>query len=175
MLTLFLLRHAKSDWADNTISDFDRPLAPRGAAAAETMADFIVNNHLVPDLVLCSTARRARHTLLPIVAKAREPFRVEFRRDLYDHSETDYIEIIRGVGDAPRLMILAHNSATEVTAASLLGEGDALARADLATKYPTAALTEITFPYDSWSEITSASGRLVRFIKPRELTNDTTR
>jgi len=35
MKRLCLLRHAKSDWGDPAKDDFDRPLNPRGATAAD--------------------------------------------------------------------------------------------------------------------------------------------
>ena len=118
MLTLLLYRHAKSDWGDVSLNDFDRALAPRGIRASEFMAHYILDNDLLPDRILCSTARRARHTLLPLIAMLREPLDVEFRRDLYNHSEDDYLSIVRGAAPARRLMILAHNPATELTAAA---------------------------------------------------------
>src|SRR5215831_15132963 len=63
MLTLSLLRHAKSSWDDPALEDFDRPLAKRGQTAAPRMGAYMQANGLMPDLVLCSPAVRARQTL----------------------------------------------------------------------------------------------------------------
>ena len=63
MLTLSLLRHAKSSWKEPALPDHDRPLNTRGKAEAPVMGKEIAKHGLEPDLVLCSTARRTRDTL----------------------------------------------------------------------------------------------------------------
>ena len=57
------MRHAKSDWSSDSNSDIERPLNPRGRAAAPVMADWLVANHLVPSVILCSSATRTQETL----------------------------------------------------------------------------------------------------------------
>src|SRR5258706_139440 len=73
MLTLLLLRHAKSSWDDPSLDDFDRPLAPRGAKAASLMGAYIERHKLKPDLVLSSAAVRlpGRSPCLPRLAAPR--------------------------------------------------------------------------------------------------------
>ena len=66
---LLLLRHAKSTWPDG-VDDHDRPLAPRGVRAATLMGQFLAANDLVPDHVVCSTARRAVDTCAGVLAAA---------------------------------------------------------------------------------------------------------
>jgi phosphohistidine phosphatase len=63
MLTLSLLRHAKSSWKNPTLPDHDRPLNSRGKAQAPMVGKAMAKRGLNPDLVLCSTARRTRDTL----------------------------------------------------------------------------------------------------------------
>ena len=63
MKRVWLLRHAKSSWDDELLGDHERPLAPRGRKAAARIARWAAANGLRPDLVLCSTAVRARATL----------------------------------------------------------------------------------------------------------------
>ena len=60
MLTLSLLRHAKSSWKNPTLADHDRPLATRGETDAPVMGKAMADRGIDPDLVLCSSARRAR-------------------------------------------------------------------------------------------------------------------
>jgi phosphohistidine phosphatase len=60
---LFLFRHAKSSWKDPGQADHDRPLAGRGRRAAKAVAGHMREERIEPELVLCSTARRARETL----------------------------------------------------------------------------------------------------------------
>ena len=60
--TLLLMRHAKSSWDDPAVSDFDRQLNNRGRKAAPRIGNHIREMGLNPDLILCSTAKRARET-----------------------------------------------------------------------------------------------------------------
>ena len=66
---LLLLRHAKSSWPDG-VDDHDRPLAPRGVRASELVGRFLARNGLLPDQVVCSTARRAMDTCSGVLAGA---------------------------------------------------------------------------------------------------------
>ena len=59
MKTLLLLRHAKSSWADDRLSDFDRPLNDRGREDAPRMGKLLRQHDLVPDLIIASPAKRA--------------------------------------------------------------------------------------------------------------------
>ena len=69
MHRLYLLRHAKSAWDDPALDDHDRPLTPRGERAAVTMGQHMQQQGLRPDLVLCSSARRARDTWMLIESR----------------------------------------------------------------------------------------------------------
>ena len=62
MKSLYVVRHGKSAWDDPHLTDFDRPLAPRGRKAAPRIAEYMREHGYVPDLVLCSAACRARQT-----------------------------------------------------------------------------------------------------------------
>ena len=60
MKTILLLRHAKSDWGDPGLADFDRPLAKRGRKDAPRMGEVLALFNCVPDRILSSSARRAK-------------------------------------------------------------------------------------------------------------------
>ena len=62
MKKLYLIRHAKSDWSDVSKSDFERGLNKRGQKAIFTMADALLENGVMPDLILSSSANRAKLT-----------------------------------------------------------------------------------------------------------------
>ncbi|MCA8931401.1 MAG: histidine phosphatase family protein, partial [Rhodospirillaceae bacterium] len=63
MKTLYLVRHAKSGWDDPSLQDHDRPLDMRGERAALVVGRYAAQRRFVPNLVLCSSARRSRDTL----------------------------------------------------------------------------------------------------------------
>src|SRR5690242_2888272 len=96
MLTLSLLRHAKSNWDDATLDDFDRPLSKRGANAAPEMGRAIRELKLKPDLVLCSAAVRTRATVaLVLLELGPPPPEVRYDEALYLASPKEMLSHIR--------------------------------------------------------------------------------
>src|SRR3954466_4754929 len=63
MLSLALLRHAKSSWDASDIEDVERPLNERGRTAVPVMGEVLKELKFAPQLVLCSPAKRTRETL----------------------------------------------------------------------------------------------------------------
>lgn len=172
-MRLLLLRHAKSDWGDQQLADIDRPLNSRGKTASVTMARYIRDNRLLPNLVLCSTAQRARETLALLLPSMPQEAHIQLISDLYWKSEDGYSTLIRKHGGrAQNLMLVGHNPATEDTALDLAGTGAPEAMADIQEKYPTAALAVIDFDIADWSELGSGTGHLERFVKPRDLESE---
>ena len=170
MRTLYLLRHAKSDWGDPGLADFDRPLAPRGRRAAPAVARWMKANGRVPDYVLCSTARRAAETWSLVSEALGRDADAEMSEDLYHASPQRLFALARALPDRCRAaLMIGHNPGFHMLAAALAGEGpdDLLRR--LATAYPTGALAGIGFDAASWSEIAPGSGRLACFVRPRAL------
>jgi phosphohistidine phosphatase len=171
MKTVYLLRHAKSSWDHPDLPDHDRPLAPRGQKAAPHMAEYLRAEGLTPQRVLCSTATRARETwdaVGPGLASAAPD--IAYRRDVYDADDGDLLAILRGLPDAvDSVMVVGHNPTLEDLAHGLAGGGDAAALARMGEKYPTCALAELQFAAESWSELRRGAGRLVRFVRPKDL------
>ena len=62
MKRLILLRHAKADWAENGLDDFDRPLSNEGRGEGLLLAPWLIQNDLLPDHALVSPALRTRQT-----------------------------------------------------------------------------------------------------------------
>lgn len=172
MKTLLLLRHAKSDWSDPWLDDADRPLAPRGRAAAPGMGRYLKEKRLIPDLVLCSTARRAQETwdlVAPEIAADPMP-EVRVRKGLYAASSPALLAYLRRLpAEAACVMLIGHNPEMEDLAHRLAGGGKAKALRRLAEKYPTAALAELRFEEDAWADIGEGDGTLRRFVRPRDL------
>ena len=149
MKRLCLLRHAKSDRSDPAAADFDRGLSPRGREAAPAIGRYLRRQKLVPDFVLCSSARRARETW-----------------ELAEHALQADIQVPETVGTA---LLVGHNPGFHVLALQLVGSGDAAARARLHAKYPTAALAVIDFEAPRWRDLAEGEGMLERFVAPRDL------
>jgi phosphohistidine phosphatase len=158
--SLHLLRHAKSDWSDSTLDDHDRPLNPRGKRARRLIAAHVEGWSV--DLVVCSTARRARQTAAPVVRTLGCP--LELRDSLY---RTDAYRLLSEVlvlpDSATSVMFVGHNPATEQLSALLTG-------AD--SRYPTAALGTIELAVDRWADVVTGAGTLRALYVARDADGD---
>lgn len=161
MKTLLILRHAKSSWEDRSLSDHDRPLNHRGEQDAPRIGRLLRDEGLWPDLILSSTATRARRTTeLLLEAADREP-EVRYLSELYLAEPEDYLEAVRRVGgEADSVLLVGHNPGLEMLVQRLTGEWHRL---------PTAALAHITLPIDAWKALEAAGGELADLWLPREL------
>ncbi len=171
MKKLYLLRHAKSDWKTPAKGDFDRVLAPRGQKAAPRVGHEIQRLGLKPALVLCSKAVRAQQTYDLIAEFLPAGHIAEHREDLYMAAPAKLLKTIRQQSDDfESILVIAHNPGMEALAGHLAGPGSpARLLAELAEKYPTAALAVFDLDLKSWRDVAPASGSLTHFIKPRDL------
>ncbi|MCJ7420918.1 SixA phosphatase family protein [Sphingomicrobium astaxanthinifaciens] len=167
MPDLLLLRHAKSDWHSAARRDLDRPLNPRGRAAARAIGAHLAT--LAPiDEVWASPATRVAETLEEVRASCPALPRPEVVPALYGADPATLLELAAHAR-APRLLLVGHNPSMQALAALLTRGDEGPLRDRLADKYPTAALAEIRLEAD-WSALgPRAAGRLVRFVRPRDL------
>lgn len=172
---LLLLRHAKSAWDDHRLADIDRPLAPRGLRAAQLIAEAIEERGLRPDRILCSPALRTRETLATLVSHlGDDDLQVEITDALYEPHAGDYREVIAEHGDqAKTLLVIGHNPAIHATAILVCGSGNPEIGAEIAAKFPTAALAVIDFSEPDWSRLKAGSGTPVAFITAKALAKGT--
>jgi phosphohistidine phosphatase len=171
MKTLTLLRHAKSSWDDPVDRDFDRPLNRRGVRAARTIGQEMRKQGLTFDLVIASPAVRVVETLAELAEGYGRAFDPRYEQKVYLASPTTLLEIVQAADDSTdRLLIVGHNPGLESLALMLAAEG--ALRDELAIKYPTATLAEISFAADHWDEVGNLPGTLVRFLRPRDLDPD---
>ena len=169
MRRLILLRHAKSSWDDPDLADVDRPLSERGRTAARAMATYLRAHPVHADRIVCSPAARTRETLslvAPSLGSVRDPVRrravhVRRRCALFDHLVATLED------DRACVLVVGHNPAIGELAGTLASEGDGLA--GVRTKYPTGALAELELAIDSWSALRPGCGRLIAFVRPRDL------
>jgi len=160
---LYLLRHAKSSWKDAGIADHDRPLAGRGRKAAKAMGAWMRDQRVKPELVLCSSATRARQTferLEPLGARE-----VHIERELYGADAPTLLGRLRDVPESvASVMLIGHNPGME-DLALVLAQWEA-------TKFPTGALAILGLERP-WGSLEKATADLVDFVKPRELIDET--
>ncbi len=161
MKTLLLLRHAKSSWKNGYLSDFDRPLNHRGTKAAPMIGRLIRRKKLQPDVVLSSSAERARQTAALVLESAH--LNTELRHDerIYEAGAPRLLEIVSEIDDHANVaMLVGHNPGLEELLEDLTGESRHL---------PTAALARIELNVEKWDKVREGAGRVQWLIKPKDL------
>lgn len=170
MRRLMLLRHTKSDWTETDRNDLDRPLTPRGREAAPLIGAYMAHHALLPDLVICSPAARARETFDLVAPALPDKPRLVTERRIYDVGADTVLGVVKEIGrDVHSLLVVGHNPSLQDLAELLIASGDVDLRQRLLEKFPTGGLAVIDFPVDDWKKLHPKAGRLDRFVTPRTL------
>lgn len=144
MITLVLVRHAKSDWDNPGLSDHDRPLNKRGRRDAPEMAARLADGGFHPDLILSSTAVRAR-TTADALAEALDAD-VTLVPELYGAPAGTLLS--QAVGSRSHcVVVVAHDPGMTDLADELSGGGIA--------HMPTCAVATFTWETDDWGTATT--------------------
>jgi phosphohistidine phosphatase len=174
--TLVPFRHAKSAWPED-VPDHERPLAPRGQRDAPVMGAWLRDAGLVPDQVLCSTARRARETWQLAEGGLGAAPPVSFERGVYESAAAGLLNLIHETPAAVRtLLVIGHNPTIEdlalMLAAPAVGGASSAPHAAaldrMRVKFPTAAIAVLEFA-GTWADLAAGQARLTAFVTPRDL------
>ena len=170
MLTLCLLRHAKSSWKDPTLPDHDRPLNSRGRTEAPVMGKEIRKHGLDPDLVLCSTARRTRDTLALVLPELKAEPKIVYEDGLYHGTPEEMLDLLHSVAATPdQVLLVGHNPELHAFALDLISSGATQLKDRLEAKLPTAGLVVLRFPAGAWKDVAVNSGKLELFLAPSDV------
>ncbi|KLU03335.1 Phosphohistidine phosphatase SixA [Rhodopirellula islandica] len=172
-MRLILMRHAKSDWADASLSDHERPLNARGRRDAPRIAGWMEEQGCQPDFLLSSDSKRTRETAAFLNSRWGTPVPSFFSSDLYLATASMIFQMIRSTeewlpetnrepGNAPEtLLVLGHNPGISSAASELL---------DHACGFPTAGLAVFDCQISSWAEALSPKNCQVwKEIRPKQL------
>lgn len=161
--TLVVMRHAKAD--QDGASDAERRLSERGEADAREAGAWLAGQGVEPDLALVSAAVRTRMTWDALAAGAGwDADLASYDEALYAAGPETALDVVRGVDDAVRTLVLVGHNPTVAYVAQLLddGDGDEEASAEMTLGYPTAAMTVFDVDGD-WSELDEAGARVRAF------------
>jgi len=159
-----LLRHAKSDWPD--VPDRDRPLAKRGKRDAPVVGRWLRDHGYLPEIVICSAARRTRQTWDLVAPELGGSPSVRFEPRAYAASALTLLYLVRELpADCRAALLIGHNPGVSELASSLVetAEGDGPGSPGL--RFPTAAVAILEFSGD-WAELALARARLVAYATP---------
>ena len=160
--TIYVLRHAKSDWDADYASDHDRPLNKRGRRAAKLIGRYLRSIDQIPETVLSSSALRARETVELAASAGEWESRIQIHDSLYMTSVSQALDLARGTErSVSTTMIVGHQPMSSQLVADLTGGSR--------VRFPTAALARIDFSTASWSQINPAEGSLIWLVVPKIL------
>jgi len=161
--TLLLMRHAKSSWDDPDMADHDRPLNKRGKKDAPRMVHWLAGQGLTPDVIVTSTAKRARKTADLVAAACGYKGEPVVLPELYHATSQIWVGVVQKLPEpASRALCIGHNPAVEEVLAAWTGENAGM---------PTAAIAHFTLDVESWEKFdgaTSVSLRGVQRVKELE-------
>lgn len=161
MKTLLLLRHAKSDWDDSSLRDFDRPLADRGKRDAPRMGRALKERGPAPELIVSSPAARAKATAEAAIKSGGFTADLQFDEGIYDASTPELLRIVRRLPDERScVLMVGHNPGFEGLVNRLSGAQEQMT---------TAALAAIEFQVDRWEDVEDGQGKLLWFLTPKRL------
>jgi phosphohistidine phosphatase len=163
--TLLVLRHAQTEDIRPGSRDSERRLTPDGERDAELVGDYLREQGIMIDTVLCSSAARARQTFeLLKLSDQLDPDRVQIADLFYNAGGDTLVNAVRElpddchvvllIGHAPAAPSLVHELADTATS-------DPKAVAAIESRFPAAALAKLEFTGD-WSQFDSGSLMAVR-------------
>lgn len=163
-----MLRHAKSDWRQPELDDFDRPLNKRGKKAIVLMARWLCEQKLRPDWVICSPSKRTRQTFEGLQNFIRVPTAsINLNPELYLADLTDLVGLLSDVPKAKNhVLLIGHNPGLEELLNYLCGKNLPIGENEKCM--PTAGCASILLP-DNWSRLGPGSGRLEYISRPRDI------
>lgn len=163
---LLLIRHAKAGPHDKP--DIERELAKRGRSDAAAIGHWLAEHDLIPDRVVVSPATRARETWQRAADAAGATAEPVVDERIYRNTVEDLLQAAVQTPPGVRtLAIVGHNPSMEDLAVALDdGSGNATARAELTSRYPTGGVAVFAVGSD-WSGLGTGTATLVDFGVPR--------
>jgi len=156
MLTLQLIRHAKTEQLSRTGKDFDRQLMEKGIAQANLLGNYIQSHHLEMGKILCSSATRTRQTHSIICQQTSEPCSIEYRDELYLASREGLLAGLAGE-KSRTLTLIGHNEGISELVSYC---------ADEYLSMKTAEFITLSFPFESWDHVSRGTGIISLRYRP---------
>ena len=161
MKTLFLLRHAKSSWKDESLPDFERPLNRRGKEASEQIGRYMKRELIAPELILSSPAVRARETVERVSKAAKLNVEVRFDQRIYEAGGLRLLEVVSQIeNERKTVLLVGHNPGLEELLMLLTGSAERLS---------TAGFARLEIKSSKWANAADKRARLAWLVKPRDL------
>jgi phosphohistidine phosphatase len=168
MKTLYIVRHAKSSWEEESLSDFERPLNDRGKRDAPSMAKRLKERDVVPDLMLSSPAKRALSTARRM-AKVLEYNKENIKTDrrLYHADAEMIISVLQETRQKHNtVLVFGHNPGLTDFVNAMMSENKMLI-----DNVPTCGIVAFQIPIDDWRELKAKTGKMLLYDYPKNAEN----
>lgn len=160
MKKLFLIRHAKSDWSNPFLNDFDRPLNKRGKNDALLMGEILKSKKIKADLVISSPALRAKNTAKVIAKKTNYKNAIFYDESIYESSLIELENIIYSIENKFNIVFLVtHNPSLNILCSKII---------DFYDNIPTCGIIEINFKLNDWSLFSKKNIEFLSFYCPKQ-------
>ncbi|MDX4061740.1 histidine phosphatase family protein [Aliarcobacter skirrowii] len=160
MRELILIRHAKSDWSNPLLDDFERPLNKRGSKNAPFMAKILKKELQKPDLIISSPSFRTKLTLEYFLKEFEYKGEIIFEKSIYEAPFENLLKVIKNVDDKYKtIFLIGHNPGLNDLANFLLGSFE--------DNIPTSGVLKIDFNTNSWKNISKDNSKLIFFKYPK--------
>ncbi len=171
MKLLGLFRHAKSDWNDARLRDFDRPLNDRGRMGAALMGEHIHDYGVRWNRVLASPAARVTQTIEIAGEAAKSSPPVIWDRRIYLANSATLMDLLREQpDDANSIIMVGHNPGLEDLIFDLVpDDGQNPLREIVEVKFPTAAFAVLELDIAKWSDLKDNCAKLIHLQRPRDI------
>jgi len=158
---LTLLRHAKSSWNERNQHDFDRPLNKRGEKDAPNIGRLLRQKKFSPQIILSSSAVRARTTAVHIAREIEHPAaNIQFSRSLYLASAQTLLQTLANLATSYQdVLIVGHNPGI-TSAANLVGNASV-------DNLPACGAISFLFEINDWRELAINPGEMDWFFTPK--------
>lgn len=176
MRHLILMRHAEAGYAAPGGKDFDRPLTASGLKEASRQALFLQRNNMVPDLVLCSPAKRTQATWGCLQQSLNELLSIDFvldeAQDLYQAASHTILQQVTGIPERVDIaLIVAHNPGIHEAALTLAQPLNGQAASEIAMElqngFPTASMAVFECKIRQWADVNHEMATLRHLVKAR--------
>ena len=160
MKKLYIIRHAKSSWKDETLDDFERPLNKRGQKDAPFMAKILKQKNVIPDIIISSAALRAKITAELIAKELNYNKQITYDATLYEADTNNIFDTIRDIDKSCNIVFLiGHNPSLNAFVQALV---------NFQENIPTCGIIELEIDCEYFKDFNSTCTKLLSFDFPKK-------
>jgi phosphohistidine phosphatase len=161
MKKLVLIRHAKSDWSNPFLEDFDRALNKRGLKDAPFMAKILKQKDIKPDLIICSPSLRTKLTSEYFIKELDFKGKFIFEKSIYEAPYENLLKVLQNIEDKNKIAFLFGHNPGVCDLVNFLSK-------EYFENIPTCGIVEVDFDTKSWKDISKENSKFIFFEYPKK-------